>query len=140
MAFRYAGGPKRETTAKPASAFTAGDLLCLTSASSLSAMPGKLDLDIAGVAIADSTQSLDNQVPYVLALPGTLFWADIYAGSSHTEGGEYSIDMPASKVTTSATSVRFVVAPRGSIPTVIESGISRVLGYFLTSGSESEYV
>lgn len=74
----YAGGDYTTEHAIPASAFSKGDLLMFNSASSLSRVPsvatGTTD-EIAGIALADSVNSIDNKVPYLVPQPDTLFWA-----------------------------------------------------------------
>lgn len=97
--FWYAGGDYTTEEAKPASAFSKGDLLLLDSNSSLSRMPwaaapGMASTDIAGVALADSIDSIQDRVPYLVPQPDTLFWAS--ANSAHagdvTAGDEVDIN------------------------------------------------
>jgi len=77
--FWYAGGDYTTEQAKPASAFSKGDLLMLDSSSSLSRIPsvatGTYGNDIVGVALCDSDQSLNGFVPYLVPQRDTEFWA-----------------------------------------------------------------
>lgn len=84
----FAHGPCREATGIPGSAFSKGDLLMLTSASSLSRCPDLIAAaaGIIGVAMADSLESLDNQVPYVVAQRDSVFWASTTTSSGFTPG------------------------------------------------------
>ena len=92
----YAGGETHRVEASiPSSAFSRGDLLIYTSASSLSRMAETFasGADIAGIALGDSTQSIDNKVPYLVPGPDTLFWAsaDSATASLCTPGFECDI-------------------------------------------------
>ena len=93
--FWYAGGDYSTEQSIPASAFSKGDLLTFTSASSLSRINELMPsgADIAGVALCDSTQSISNKVPYLVPQPDTLFWAslDTAFGSDLTPGFECDV-------------------------------------------------
>jgi hypothetical protein len=77
--FWYAGGAYTTEKAKPASAFSKGDLLMLDSNSSVSRIPsvasGTFGNDIVGVALCGSDQSIDDFVPYLVPQHDTEFWA-----------------------------------------------------------------
>lgn len=75
MAFWHAYGPYEMGEGKPASAFSKGDILVYTSASSLSRADNTATGtgDIAGVATADSTQSVRDLVTFVKVNADTVF-------------------------------------------------------------------
>ncbi len=122
MAMRYAHGPRRETTCIPGSVFTKGDVLMYTSASSISALPhstnslGALAASlVVGVALADSSDSINNQVPYIIADRDTVFWSDATTGSQFTAGESLDLETTSGawRVTTSAISPMVRIVPRG---------------------------
>ena len=84
MSLSYAYGPKEMGEGKPASAFSKGDILCYTSASSLSKLPepAPVSIKVAGVATADSTQSIKNRVTFIKVTDETVFWSDATPGST----------------------------------------------------------
>lgn len=94
--FRYARGPKRTSEAIPSSAFSKGDLLMYDSNSSLSRADERFiaNADIAGVALADSIDSINDRVPFIIPRSGTLFWASLVSnlGSEATVGTDSDIE------------------------------------------------
>lgn len=120
---QYSSGPEGDTAwVKPASAFSKGDILMLTSASSLSRIPelAPAGADIYGVALCDSTQSIDNKVLVQIPDADTVFLASTHSatGSGMTTGQEFDFSFAAPNgryyVTTSTDSVRAVIV-RGTI-------------------------
>lgn len=118
----YAHGPCRVSTGIPASAFSKGAILMYDSNSSLSQIPtssasvGALPNGaVIGVAMADSTASLDNLVPYVVADRDTVFWSDATTGSQYTAGESLDVEyhFPYFYVTTSVITPMFRIVPRG---------------------------
>lgn len=136
MALYYASGPKEETTGIPASAFRKGDLLVFTSASSLSrAAVIPAANTIVGVALAHSTQSINNQVPYIVVRgERTVFWSDMSSVVTIAERGAAK-DLGYITYPTSATSEWVLlnsantpcvrIDPNGSSHDVIDSARSR---------------
>ena len=118
MGFTYYSGPEGDVVEiKPASAFTRGDLIMLTSASSASRI-GELMAsgnDIFGVAEADSSKSINNVVPVRIPDADTVFVASAHSatGSAMTTGQEFDVSYAIANggqyVTTSADSVRVVI-------------------------------
>ena len=91
-----ASGDIEILSAKPASAFSRGDLLMFTSASSLSGMNllQPSTASIAGVALSASTESYRDEVSYAVAKPNTTFnisLATSLEGSDVTVGERHDI-------------------------------------------------
>lgn len=130
MSLKYAWGTATMAEAVPTSAFSKGDLLVYTSASSLSRSPViTTTLDIAGIAMADSTDSINNKVPYLIPDADTVFFSQATANSQMTPGQELDLLYSAADgwvVTTSANTAR-VVVQRGTKDIQGQSDQSRVL-------------
>ena len=118
MTFTYARGPHQSSTAIPSSAFSKGDLLILDANSSLSRLAdpsaSAVSSAIVGVAEASSLQSLNDQVPYTLALPGTIFLASAHSTSQFTVGEHFDVGY-----TDSFPDTRFVVHNSTNTPQVV---------------------
>jgi hypothetical protein len=85
MAIRYARGPLVIMEARPASAFSRGDLVMFDSTSSLSAMNVLTPLaatKLAGVAMSASTASINGKVPYFIPQEDTVMWASLDSTSA----------------------------------------------------------
>lgn len=118
MTFTYARGPHMSSTAVPSSAFSKGDLLEYNGNSSLSRLrePGgsATASGIIGVAEASSLESLNDQVPYTLALEGTVFLASAISTSQLNPGDKRDVGY-----TDSFPDTRFVVHSSTNTPQVV---------------------
>ena len=90
--FWYASGPYTTEQAIPSSAFSKGDPIMLTSASSYSRVPsvatGTSD-DVFGVALSASNESIDNLVSVMVPDADTLWWASLATNiGSHATPGQ----------------------------------------------------
>lgn len=143
--FSYAKGPYREHWGKPASAFSAGNVLEYNSSSSLSAANLTLANDFIGVALTDSDKSdSKGRVPFVLIQPNTEFWAHVATNvtSTYTEGSSYDFIADGGNhiLQSSATTARVVIAPGGGLANIDQSSESRVRVFFLGAGTELEWI
>lgn len=99
MELYYAGGPRIVMHNKPASAFSRGDLLCYNSGSSLSFADTLFTagIELAGVALSSSTESVSDKVPYIVAHPDTRFWVTATAANAGAAQRGKTVDLlPAS--------------------------------------------
>lgn len=89
MPLSYARGHVRESTGTAGSAFSKGDLLQYNASSQLSRYNALLPTAaVVGVAMADSTESLNGQVPYILIQRDTVLWSDITNAASAVTPGQ----------------------------------------------------
>ena len=87
--FQYARGSYEAEEIIPSSAFSKGDLLMLTSTSSVSRInPYAIAAgsEVFGVATCDSNQSIANKVTVLRPKPDTIFRVPVDAGSALTKG------------------------------------------------------
>jgi hypothetical protein len=137
--FQYARGGYETDERKPSSAFSKGDLLMLTSTSSLSRVnPYAIasGAEIYGVATCDSTQSILDKVTVLRPKPDTVFRVPIVAASGHTTGHT-------SGVSFIAASGRYVAESGGTAVVATIAGVaecdqsvqSHILVRILTSGA-----
>jgi len=136
----YARGPARFCEAIVGSTFSKGDILMLTSTSSVSRIPtstasvGALaTATVAGVALADSTSSLNNKVPVIMVERDTIFWSDCTTGSTFTAGKSYDVEYTGAtfRLTTSVISPMLRVVQNGnSSDLATTSSTSRVMVKF----------
>jgi hypothetical protein len=99
MALYYAGGPRYVQHSKPVSAFSRGDLLCFDSGSSTSYCDALFTagVEVVGVALSSSTESVSDKVPYILAHPDTRFWITATAANAGAAQRGKTVDLtPAS--------------------------------------------
>jgi hypothetical protein len=113
---------------KPASAFSRGDILMLTSASSLSGAPIAGGVDIAGIALADSTQSINGRVVYAPPSPDEIYWSSIVTGSAYTVGSAVTVCYSAASRwhVSTATHVGFAATVVKGTSELVQSGESRI--------------
>jgi hypothetical protein len=118
----YAKGPLVVREAVPGSAFSKGDILMYTSASSLSrvftssASVGALAAGLViGVAQCSSLESYNNKCSYIVADRDTIFWSDATIGSQFTAGESLDVEYTGAtfRLTTSAISPMLRVMPEG---------------------------
>lgn len=144
MAVWYAYGPKEMGECKPASAFSKGDVLVYTSASSLSRLPEPVTsaASIAGVATCDSTQSVRNLVTFIKVNSDTVFWSHATPGSSYTVGAAVNFNYGALTNGTGAngsTGTVLARAERAIADIEGQSVQSRVLVRFIGHGGRLEH-
>jgi hypothetical protein len=125
----------------PNSAFSRGDVLELTSGSSLSRFDPTAGGPIFGVALQASIDSIRDRC--CVAIPGadTVFWSVVTAGSAHTPGERLTVDEDGngnSFASTSGLTAKIVVVRgnvAGGLPYPIPgSGESRIMVKFLRQG------
>ena len=84
--FWYAGGDThRFDSAIPSSAFSKGDVLTLTSTSSISRVSEVFNgsaTTVVGIALSDSVDSINDQVTYLVPGPDTLLWASLQSADA----------------------------------------------------------
>lgn len=143
VGFRPAGGDFKVREAKAASAFSRGDLVQYDSNSSISRFDVLLAAndDIAGVALADSTDSINDLVPYMIPDSDTLFISRYTGGTRQDPGDELDIVENAngrSVVDTSTNSVRFVVE-QGTLQARDQSVNSVLIGRLIRHAGNLEH-
>jgi hypothetical protein len=135
----YASGPKEMREAIAVSAFSAGDVLCHDSNSSLSRMPAGFPLRVAGIATSASTASANQLVPYIVPEADTIFWSEATSTSQHTRGARRFLEYTGAKFMVSnalsSQTTALVTVERGSEDVAGQSVQSRVLVKFLRTTS-----
>jgi len=128
MAFTYARGPKHETTGIPSSAFSRGHPLMYDSASSLSRIPATIATGtlIVGIALADSTESLNHQVPYMVIDRDTILWSDATTGSQMTPGETLDLEYTGGefRVSTSVNTAIVKIADHGGTQDLADQSVA----------------
>ena len=129
MALWYAYGRYELDQGKPASAFTKGDILMYTSASSLSMLPtvGQTTGDLAGVALSDSSGSIANLCNFIKITDETVFWSHCTPGSTFTRGAKVNFNFGALTEGWGANT------SSGTILAVCERGVDDVVGQSVES-------
>ncbi len=125
----------------PASAFSRGDVLILTSASSLSGWDVLGLGPVFGIALANSVDSINDRVPVSIPHADTIYLSACTPNSTFTVGEKFDILLDAngrSIVDTSQTTMRVVVVrpqagpPYGGVKD--QSVESRIMVKFLRQG------
>lgn len=138
MGLYPAQGGGKVLKAIPASAFSRGDILVYNSSSSLSRMPDLFPstIDIAGVALNDSSASIKNEVLYHVPDFDTIYFSDCTPGSTFTRGANVNYNYnAATKGYVANTSAGTVVAvcERGVVEVEGQSVQSRILVRLITN-------
>lgn len=126
----------------PASAFSKGDVLTLTSASSLSRVDQVFNSSadtIVGVATSDSNDSINDRVGYIIPGADTVFWASVQSNdaTAQTVGKECDVGFDVAErryfVDPSSTNSTRVVLVKGAsgVGSVDQSVQSTVLVKFI---------
>jgi uncharacterized protein YaiE (UPF0345 family) len=136
-----AEGPVYIREGKPASAFSRGDLLCLTSASSLSKVPALFGIDIVGVALADSTKSVQGKVTYAIPNADTIFWSTTTPGSAYTRGANvnFNVDAAAHQIANASSGTVLAVCVKGNADVPNQSVESRIQIQFIHNAGNLVY-
>lgn len=143
MALWYAYGAYEMAEAKPASAFSKGDILMYTSASLLSGLPqvAQTTGDLAGIATCDSTQSVNGKVTFIKITDETVFWSDATPGSAHTRGAKVNFNFGAKRwMANGSSGTVLAVCERGVADIEGQSVQSRILVRFGANNSDGTLV
>lgn len=136
-----AEGPVYVREGKPASAFSRGDVLMLNSASSLSRIPPLFPAGavIVGVALADSTKSINNKVTYAIPHSETVFWSTCTPGSSFTRGANvnFNADAASHLIANGSTGTVRAVVVKGVADVANQSVESRIQIRFINQSAVS---
>jgi hypothetical protein len=94
-AYRAGGGePAIRESAVSGSGFSRGDILQFDVGSTVSKLgPNADEADIAGVALADSNDSINALIPVLFPDGADVFLSDSTAGTAFVRGTEYDIDV-----------------------------------------------
>lgn len=137
--FQYVSGDYDTDEIIPSSAFSKGDLLMLTSASSLSRVnPYAIaaGAEVYGVATCDSNQSIQNKVTVLRPQPDTIFRVPVGTSSTLTKGASSGVSFVVA-------SGRYIAESGGTAVIAIMRGVadcdqsvqSHVLARIQTSGA-----
>lgn len=142
--FRHARGFSISDEGIAASAFSRGDLLMYDSNSSLSRADTLFPAgaDIAGVAKADSTDSINDLVPYEKPQADSVYWSRITnaVSSDLTKGQELDVEVDGNGrhyVNDSTNSARLVVEQ--GTQDIDQSDLSRALVKFIRHAGNVEH-
>ena len=112
-AYRAGGGePTIVESAVSGSKFSRGDLVLFDVGSTVSKLgPNADEADIAGVALADSDQSINALIPVLQIEANDVFLSDSTRGTAFVRGTEYDVDIFNSRhqVTSSTNTPRVVI-------------------------------
>ncbi len=134
-AYRAGGGePAIVESAISGSKFSRGDILLFDVGSTVSKIgPNADEADIAGVALADSNDSINALIPVLLPDMSDVFMSDSTAGTAFVIGTEYDVDIFNSRhQVTSSTNTPRVVIVKATGGVLGQSNDSRVLCKFIS--------
>lgn len=134
-AYRAGGGePAIVESAISGSKFSRGDLLLFDVGSTVSKLgPNADEADIAGVALADSNDSINALIPVLLPDMADVFLSDSTAGTAFVIGAEHDVDIFNSRHQVAAsTNTPRVVIVKATGGVLGQSNDSRVLCKFIS--------
>ena len=121
----------RQRTAVAASAFSKGNPLMYNDSSQLSRVPDDWAAGlVVGVALSDSDESIDSQVPYAEVTKDMEFFADTVEASTFTRGQKVYLDHVSGEYLVESSGTGVFVITQGTADVQFPSGVTRVIGKF----------
>lgn len=133
-AYRIGGGsPGVIESGASGSAFSRGDLVSFIGSKISKMAPAATNADIGGIALADSTDSINGLIPVCLIDDADVFFASAPAANTLARGAEVDVGT-ANGVLTSSNTAKCVVV-KGPDEVLGQSNASRVLVKFIVHSS-----